>query len=120
IILDGKMYFGRNHLAGEIHYMLRSLHFSDAYHYLAKTPEGQTELTAKQMLPIILSFDPEAIAFYNPMVSSTDDIKEIWSKYLPKRLHPQLIKVDDEIEYMFWGAMLIGRAFIDTNKVEFE
>lgn len=115
IILDGKLRTGYNHYAGEVHFMLRSLHFSDPYHYLSRTPEGQAELTAKQMLPLILSIGPDTIGFCNPMVQDVEAVENILAHYIPKRLLPKIIKVDDEIENLYWGAMLIGRSSIHTN-----
>lgn len=115
IIINDELVYGNHHMAGEIHYMLRALHFSDAYHYLARTPEGQAELTAKQLLPLILAYSPDTAAFCNPMVKDVDAVKSFIAKYLPERLMPRIIKVDDEIENLYWGAMLIGRASIASR-----
>lgn len=117
VILNGELFHGRHDLAGEIHYMLKAIHYSDPYHDLAKTPEGQAELCAKVMVPLILSFSPETMGIYNPMITDLTELKRIITKYIPAELQPEIIKVEDYEENTYWGAILMGKEEIDQRRL---
>jgi DNA primase catalytic core len=74
---------------------------------LLKTPEGTLEIVTKYLVSIIANFDPEQIVIFCDMVYDVSQLKKEIAKYVQEEFVPELIKVDDVIEYMFVGGMMI-------------
>lgn len=108
IIIDNKLYNGNNGLAGEVQFYQKLLTFSDDVNTLSKTIEGQIELCYKQLLILISCFSPDKIALCCPMITDLSKVKQNLQKYIPNRFIPQIIKVDEDIETMVYGAILLA------------
>ena len=105
----GQLVRGMDHLAGEV--ALLPLNLSDAYLTLANTPEGTLELVTKNIMSIIAIVAPEAIVVYSDLILDSqdvsDEIKKALSQY-PLKVYPQIIKVENILEYILLGAMILS------------
>ncbi len=104
-IIDGKLNQGRNHIAGEMQFLVKALHWSDDPSELARTPEGSLELVSGYLTAMIASIDPEAVGIYCDMVPDMGELTTEIGRFIRPDCIPMLIKVDDVTEYMFTGAM---------------
>ena len=109
IVVNGQLVRGMDHLAGEV--ALLPLNLSDAYLTLANTPEGTLELVTKNIMSIIAIVAPEAIVVYSDLILDSqdvsDEIKKALSQY-PLKVYPQIIKVENILEYILLGAMILS------------
>ena len=109
IVVNGQLVRGMDHLAGEV--ALLPLNLSDAYLTLANTPEGTLELVTKNIMCIIAIVAPEAIVVYSDLILDSqdvsDEIKKALSQY-PLKVYPQIIKVENILEYILLGAMILS------------
>ncbi len=108
IILNNKLYNGNNGLAGEVPYIQRIINYSDKLENLAITPQGQVELSTKHLLLIISYFSPDQVGLFNPMVVDIDEVVAEIAKYIPKNLIPKIVQIDDYLDSMSWGTILLG------------
>ncbi len=107
-VINGRLHTGRNNLAGEMQYLVNSLRFSDDPQSLALTPEGMLELLTQYITAVISCVDPQAIVIYCDMLADVEQLKKRLSKTFRAEFIPDLIKVDDVVEYMFYGGALLG------------
>ena len=108
IVINNKLYNGNNGLAGEVQFYQNLIKFSDDTINLSKTVEGQIELCYKHLLILISCFSPDKIALCNPMITDLSKITQNLQKHMPSRFIPEIIKVDEDIETMVYGAILIA------------
>ena len=106
-VVNGALYTGRNNLAGEMQYVHKIISYSKDPTELLRTPEGTLEVVAKYLLTIIANFDPEQIVIFCSMLYDIDQLKEYLAQYMQREFIPELIKVDDVLEYMFVGGMMM-------------
>ena len=106
-VVNGVLYTGRNNLSGEMQYLHKIIGYSADPDELLKTPEGTLEIVTKYLVSIIANFDPEQIVIFCDMVYDVSQLKKEIAKYVQEEFVPELIKVDDVIEYMFVGGMMI-------------
>lgn len=119
-IVNGHLMKGRNGLAGEMQFEIRTLSFSANPSTLLETPEGTIEIVSKYLINLIANVDPELIVFSCDMVPDTEELKQVIGKVIPKDYIPPIIKVSDCIEYMFTGGMMETAYLEGRNKEEQE
>ena len=107
-IINGKLHTGHSNIAGEMQYLADSLKFSAKPEELVWTPEGAIELLSRYLIAIISCTDPEAIVISCDMIPDPEELKNSLSCTFREDFIPDLIKVDDVMEYMFAGAIKIG------------
>ena len=109
IVVNGQLVRGMDHLAGEV--ALLPLNLSDAYLTLANTPEGTLELVTKNIMSIIAIVAPEAIVVYSDLILDSQDVSDEIKKALNQyhlKVYPQIIKVENILEYILLGAMILS------------
>ncbi len=106
-IVNGVLFTGRNNLAGEMQYVHKIIGYSQDPTELLRTPEGTLEVVGKYLLTIIANFDPEMIILSCDMIYDLDQLKDYLAGYMQREFIPELIKVDDILEYMFVGGMMM-------------
>jgi predicted NBD/HSP70 family sugar kinase len=106
-VINGSLYTGQCNLAGEMQYIHRITLYSADPDELLKTPEGTLEIVAKYLISLTATFDPEVIVIYCDMVYDLAMLREEIAKVVQEEYIPKLIKVDDVIEYMFVGGMML-------------
>lgn len=106
-VVNGALYTGHCNLAGEMQYLHRILSYSEDPDELLKTPEGTLEIVAKYLISLIATFDPEQLIISCDMVYDLGQLKKEIANYVQEEFIPELIKVDDVIEYMFVGGMML-------------
>lgn len=109
IIVSGQLVRGMDHLAGEV--ALLPLNLSDAYLTLANTPEGTLELVTKNIMSIIAIVAPEAIVVYSDLILDSQDVSDEIKKSLSQyslKVYPKIIKVENILEYILLGAMILS------------
>ena len=89
-------------------FLADSLKFSAKPEELVWTPEGAIELLSRYLIAIISCTDPEAIVISCDMIPDPEELKNSLSCTFREDFIPDLIKVDDVMEYMFAGAIQIG------------
>ena len=116
-VINGQLYTGRNNLAGEMQFVHQVLNYTDDPDNLLKTPEGTMEIVARYLVSIIACLDPQEIVIYCNMIYDLDQLKEYLAHYIRKDYLPDLIKVDDVIEYMFVGGMMLCVGELSRQKL---
>lgn len=106
-VVNGQLYTGQCNLAGEMQYLHKIINYSKEPDELLKTPEGTLEIVAKYLISIIATFDPEQIVISCDMVYDLNMLRQEIARVVQEAYIPELIKVDDVIEYMFVGGMMI-------------
>ena len=106
-IVNGALLTGANNLAGEMQFLHQIINYTDDPDELLKTPEGTMEIVAKYLVSIIANFDPQEIVIYCDMIYDLDHLREYLGHYIRKDYLPELIKVEDVIEFMFVGGMML-------------
>lgn len=105
---------GQHHLAGEVRYLPMNL--SADYSVLAKTPEGNLELTVKTLISVMSILDPEAIIISSQMISQIDELKAAMTYYIPETYLPEMIKTEDVRSYMLLGNNILCTQMIEKKK----
>lgn len=104
-VVDGSLMKGRNNLAGEVQYLPMNL--SDDCMKLNRTPEGTVELVSKLILSIISTMAPEVVVLFSQLTSDVDVLYRELEKILPRKYIPEIIKIDDMVEYNLVGQMVL-------------
>jgi cellobiose-specific phosphotransferase system component IIB len=105
-VVNGMLFTGMNNIAGEMQYLHKIIHYSDDPDVLIRTPEGTIEMVSKYLISLIATFNPEQIIIFCDMVYDLGELKKEIARYVQEEFIPELIKVDDVIEYMFVGGMM--------------
>ena len=105
-VINGRLHTGAHNLSGEMQFVYQVLSYTKDPDELLKTPEGVMELAARYIISIIANMDPEEIVIYCNMLYDLNELKEYLGHFIYKEYLPELIKVDDVIEYMFIGGMM--------------
>lgn len=104
VILGGKLLVGRNGIAGETKYMAQSL--STDIRRQVLSPEGMLDLVARMIAGIQGIVGPQAVYLSSPMTPDMEEVRKALSEYLPKEEIPDLIRIDDLTEPIFYGLLL--------------
>ena len=105
-IVSGRLIKGHHGLAGEMQYIHKITAYSDDPARLALTPEGTLEIVSRYLVSIIASYAPEIIAVYCDMVPDIDELKQEVGKFIQPEFLPEIVKVENVIEYMFVGGIM--------------
>lgn len=116
-VVNGVLYTGRNNLAGEMQYIHKIISYSKDPAELLRTPEGTLEVVAKYLLSIIANFDPEQIILNCDMIYDLEKLKDLLAEYMQREFIPDLIKVDDVLEYMFVGGMMLCVQYLSHHRL---
>jgi cellobiose-specific phosphotransferase system component IIB len=103
IVIDGKLYEGRHFSAGEDKYVSPYYSYSDNPKKLAWNPDGMAEVIGKSLIGVIAYLDPEAIYIRSDLTPDMNMIRKELLKYFSEEHIPELIHVDDFIEYILIG-----------------
>lgn len=106
-IMNGQLIQGRNSLSGEMQYVHKITSYSKDPAVLARTPEGTMEIVTKYLVSIIATMDPDMIGIYCDMVPDMEELKKSLAQYIQEPFIPELVKVDNVIEIMFIGGMMM-------------
>lgn len=106
-IMNGQLIEGRNSLSGEMQYIHKITAYSKDPEILACTPEGSMEIVTKYLVTVIATMDPDMIGIYCDMVPDMEELKKSLAQYVQEAFIPDLVKVDNIIEIMFIGAMMM-------------
>lgn len=105
IIVDGKLISGAHNFAGEVLYLPLSL--SQDKSELNSTPEGALELVSKTILSSMCIVDPQAIILFSDLITDTGELKKEIEKFVPKAFVPEIVKIEDVLEYILLGQMVL-------------
>lgn len=105
IIVNGKLLDGNHHFAGEVIYL--PLGLSKDKSELNHTPEGTLELVSKTILSTMCIIDPQAIILFSDLITDIDELKNEIEKSVPRTFIPDIIKVNDVLEYILLGQMIL-------------
>lgn len=105
IIVDGKVISGSHNFAGEVLYLPLSL--SQDKSELNSTPEGTLELVSKTILSSMCIVDPQAIILFSDLITDTGELKKEIEKFVPKTFVPEIVKIEDVLEYILLGQMVL-------------
>lgn len=104
-VIDGHVIGGKNNSAGLITGFSRLLSYSENPWYLAKTPEGTAEIVAKYLLAAIYINAPEKVIIFSRMITETDTVSTLLTRYLPDHMIPEIILAGDYHQYVSIGAL---------------
>ncbi len=107
-VVNGHLLRGNHDRAGSIYPMNRILYFSENPSYLSKTPEGQVEICAKQLLFLIAVVAPQDVVICNPMITNANDVTEYLRTLVDEEVIPNIRISTHPIEYMIIGAVSLG------------
>lgn len=105
IIVNGKILDGSHHFAGEVIYL--PLDLSKDRSELVRTPEGTLELVSKTILSAMCIIDPQAIILFSDLITHEDELKKEIEKSIPCTFIPEIIKIDNVLEYILLGQMVL-------------
>lgn len=105
IIVDGKLMSGAHNFAGEVLYLPLSL--SQDKSELNSTPEGALELVSKTILSSMCIVDPQAIILFSDLITNTGELEKELEKFVPKAFVPEIVKIEDVLEYILLGQMVL-------------
>ena len=116
-IVNGALHTGSANLAGEMQFMHKIIGYSDDPAELLRTPEGTLEVVGKYLLSIITTFDPELIVLSCDMIYDISKLKDYLTEFIRPEFIPELVKVDDVIEYMFVGGMMTCVEYLTRSQL---
>ncbi len=105
IIIDGKLMSGSHNFAGEVLYL--PLNLSQDKSELNCTPEGTLELVCKTALSSMCIIDPQAIILFSDLITNVEELRSEIEKIVPQTFIPEIIKVDNVLEYILLGQMVL-------------
>lgn len=105
IIVNGRLLNGEHHFAGEVTYLPLELSLNKSE--LNHTPEGTLELVSKTILSVMCIIDPQAIILFSDLITNIDELNIEIEKMVPKSFIPEIIKVDNVLEYILLGQMVL-------------
>ena len=105
IIVNGKLLDGSHHFAGEVIYL--PLNLSNERSELIHTPEGTLEIVSKTILSAMCIIDPQAIILFSDLITHEDELKKEIEKSIPCTFIPEIIKIDNVLEYILLGQMVL-------------
>lgn len=105
IIVNGKLLDGSHHFAGEVIYL--PLGLSKDRSELIRTPEGTLEILSKTILSAMCIIDPQAIVLFSDLITHIDELKNEIEKSIPSTFIPEIIKIDNVLEYILLGQMVL-------------
>lgn len=104
-VIDGNLFTGKNHLAGEMQFIPLAL--SDDIQVLNKTPEGMLELVSKLITCIISVIEPDMIVLFCTLITKEDELIEQIKKLIPNQPLPNIVIDDSLHQYTLLGQMII-------------
>lgn len=105
LIVDGKLISGYHHFAGEVSFLPLSL--TKERLELSRTPEGTIELVAKTILSSMCILDPQAVILFSDLITDVNELKNEISQIISKTFVPEIIKVNNVLEYILLGQMVL-------------
>lgn len=111
IIINGQLWVGQHHLAGEVQYLPMKL--SDNYMNLNQTPEGCLQIVSQMIASIVAIISPEVIALSCELIPHIDDLKKELLQYLPPLYIPEIVKIDNALEYTILGQMILCLQYLE-------
>ena len=105
IIVNGQMIPGKSHLAGEIQF-LPSYSLASPLE-LSQTPEGTLKLVSHTLVSAISLLDPPAIVLFSDLIPDVNALKKEMKEFIPENYLPEIIKVDNVLEYILLGQMVL-------------
>lgn len=104
VIINGKLYRGYRHGAGEIWHMT-DYALKDTKN-LIHTPEGTLQIVTAALLSYISTIAPEKIVYYSEMNPDPLEVRRELSKYIDDAYIPELIHVNRLKRYQLPGTMI--------------
>lgn len=114
-VIDGKLVVGKEGVAGESRYFIERMQFSGPIRQLAKTESGQMEIVIANLLPAICLLGPETILLRTPMVSNMIEVRNHLQMFLPHRLIPELVFIEDVSELIFTGLRKLTENYLKSS-----
>lgn len=104
-IINGKLIEGFSSFAGEVSYL--PLQLSCSTKDLSKTPQGALEILSKIIMSAMCIVAPHIIVVFSELLPDLSALEEKVKEMMPNHQIPRLIKVDNVIEYMLIGQMVL-------------
>lgn len=104
-IINGKLIEGFGSFAGEVSYL--PLQLSHSLEELSKTPQGALEILSKIIMSVMCIVAPHIIVVFSELLPDLSALEEKVKEMMPNHQIPKLIKVDNVIEYMLIGQMVL-------------
>lgn len=104
-IINGKLIEGFGSFAGEVSYL--PLQLSHSLEELSKTPQGALEILSKIIMSAMCIVAPHIIVVFSELLPDLSALEEKVKEMMPNHQIPKLIKVDNVIEYMLIGQMVL-------------
>ena len=104
-IINGKLIEGFSSFAGEVSYL--PLQLSHSLEELSKTPQGALEILSKMIMSAMCIVAPHIIVVFSELLPDLSALEEKVKEMMPNHQIPKLIKVDNVIEYMLIGQMVL-------------
>ena len=107
ILVNGQLWEGAHHSAGEIKYMLKrfyGLHLPAGGVTTPREMLYSTDLAARGLIAII---NPEILLVRNALIPDINELRTLLAEVVPERNMPKLRKISDQdaLEYMMLGIM---------------
>lgn len=104
VIIDGQLISGTHNFAGEVIYL--PFYNQDASQ-LNATPESAMDIVSKTIVSSMCVIDPQAIILFCDLITDMDELKKEIEKMVPQEFIPDIIKVDNMLEYILLGQMVL-------------
>ena len=104
VIVNDHLLHGIHNIAGEVQYMLRSIHPDDPKE--GWNPDHVLQIVTQSLLAAISIIGPDAIVYRCSMIPDKEELRQELLKYVDDEKYlPVLIKVSEPSEYMFTGCL---------------
>lgn len=117
-VIEGEIVVGREGIAGESRYFIERMQFSGPLRQLAKTEQGQMEIVIANLLPAICLLGPELFLLRTPIVSNMTEVRNHLQMFLPQRLIPELVFIEDVSELVFAGLRQMAQNYLQSSQFQ--
>lgn len=104
VIVDGKLISGTHNFAGEVIYLP---FYNQEKSKLNATPESAMDIVSKTIVSSMCVIDPQAVILFCDLITDMDELKKEIEKIVPQVFIPDIIKVDNMLEYILLGQMVL-------------
>lgn len=106
IVNNNFLILGKHGIAGErIEDLVHITTFGANPYFLAKTPEGNTQLASRYIVNLINFVGPQRVVVYGSLIYDIDELRKQVGEFVDEEFMPEFIKVDSVREYLFTGAL---------------
>ena len=104
-VIDGRLVVGKNHIAGQISYLVKDLKGISEKKSTSSNPKDIEKIIVKLLIANIVNVGPDLICITSPLTPDVEKIRRKISRTIPERYLPDFIYVtpEDRTSYMMIG-----------------